>query len=173
MATSTFAWISLVEPTADELEAVAMTFDLHPLAVEDALHAHQRPKLERYDDHSFLVFKTTWPRYVDHDEVIALGEVLLFVGEGFIISVRHGDAGNMGDIRRRLEAEPERLALEPGVVVYELADRIADEFIERSGRSRATSTRSSPTCSPGRRRPTPAASSTSSEVLEFRQAANR
>ena len=53
-----FAWIGLVEPTADELEAVAMTFDLHPLAVEDALHAHQRPKLERYDDHSFLVFKT-------------------------------------------------------------------------------------------------------------------
>jgi len=124
----TFVWIGLLEPTAEELEVVAERFGLHPLAVEDALHAHQRPKLERYGDHSFLVFKTA--RYVDHDEVIALGEVLLFVGDDFIISVRHGDAGNMGEIRRRLEARPERLALGPGVVVYELADRVADEFIE-------------------------------------------
>ncbi len=166
-----FAWIGLVEPTADELEAVAMTFDLHPLAVEDALHAHQRPKLERYDDHSFLVFKTA--RYVDHDEVIALGEVLLFVGEGFIISVRHGDAGNMGDIRRRLEAEPERLALGPGVVVYELADRIADEFIGALGSVESDIDSIQSDVFAG-----PKASHASRifnlkrEVLEFRQAAN-
>ena len=123
-----FAWIGLFEPTDEELGAVAEAFDLHPLAVEDALHAHQRPKLERYGNHSLLVFKTA--RYVDHDEVVALGEVLLFVGANFIVSVRHGDAGNMGEIRQRLEAEPERLALGPGVVVYELADRVADEFVE-------------------------------------------
>jgi len=124
----TFVWIGLLEPTEEELATVATTFGLHPLAVEDALHAHQRPKLERYGDHSLLVFKTA--RYVDRDEVIALGEVLLFVGDNFVISVRHGDAGNMGEIRKRLEARPERLALGPGVVVYELADRVADEFID-------------------------------------------
>jgi magnesium transporter len=122
----TFAWIGLFEPTSEELAQVTDIFGLHPLAVEDALHAHQRPKLEHYGEHSLLVFKTA--RYVDHDEVIALGEVLLFVGERFLISVRHGDAGNMGAVRRTLESEPERLAKGAGAIVYELADRIADEF---------------------------------------------
>jgi magnesium transporter len=124
---SDFVWIGLYEPTADELAMVADCFDLHPLAIEDAEVAHQRPKLEHYQGSSFFVFKTA--RYVDHDEVVAIGEVLVFFGERFLVSVRHGEAGNMGMVRKELEAEPERLRLGPGAIVHCLADRVVDEYV--------------------------------------------
>jgi len=124
----TFVWIGLKEPSAAELAEVAATFNLHDLAVEDAEHAHQRPKLERYGASTLLVCKTA--RYVDHDEIVSLGEVLLFLGEGFVVSVRHGDAGDMGQVRAALEADPERLAQGPGAVAYALVDRVVDEFAE-------------------------------------------
>jgi magnesium transporter len=122
-----FVWVGLYEPTLDELHDVAECFDLHPLAVEDALLAHQRPKLEHYGFSSFFVFKTA--RYVDHDEVVAIGEVMLFIGERFLVSVRHGDAGNMGMVRQELEADPARLRRGPGAAVHCLADRVVDEYV--------------------------------------------
>ena len=121
-----FVWTGLFEPTQDELDDIAGEFGLHPLAVEDALHAHQRPKLERYGDSWFMVLKTV--EYVDHQEVIRVGEVMLFVGANFLVSVRHGEAGNMGRIRKELEAEPDRLARGPWEVVHTLADRVVDEY---------------------------------------------
>ena len=95
--------MGLFEPSADELgRGGASEFGLHPLAVEDALHAHQRPKLERYGDSWFMVLKTV--EYVDHEEVIKVGEVMVFVGAHFLVSVRHGEGGNMAHVRKELEA---------------------------------------------------------------------
>jgi magnesium transporter len=122
-----FVWVGLYEPTDEELQQIAECFDLHDLAVEDAANAHQRPKLERYGPSSLFVFKTA--RYVDHEEVVALGEVLLFIGSRFLVSVRHGDAGNMGLVRKELEADPDRLRRGPGEVVHCLADRVVDEYV--------------------------------------------
>ena len=82
-------WIGLHEPTEAEMGKVASTFDLHPLAVEDALTAHQRPKLERYRRHVFIVLKTLW--YVDERDAVETGEIAVFVGEQFVVTVRHGD----------------------------------------------------------------------------------
>jgi magnesium transporter len=122
-----FVWVGLFEPTAEELDDVARCFGLHPLSVEDAENAHQRPKLERYEGSSFFVFKTA--RYVDHDEVVSIGEVMLFIGERFLVSVRHGAAGNMGMVRKELEADEARLRLGPGAVVHCLADHVVDEYV--------------------------------------------
>ena len=96
------AWLGLYEPSKDEFVAVAREFDLHELAVEDAVKAHQRPKLERYGDNLFLVLRPA--RYVDETETVVFGEVAIFVGPQFVITVRHGDAPELGQVRRRLEA---------------------------------------------------------------------
>ena len=121
-----FVWTGLFEPSADELAEVAEEFSLHPLAVEDALHAHQRPKLERYGDSWFMVLKTV--EYVDSEEVIRVGEVMVFVGDHFLVSVRHGEGGNMAHVRKSLEADPERLAKGPWEVVHTLSDYVVDEY---------------------------------------------
>ncbi|CAA9504309.1 MAG: Magnesium and cobalt transport protein CorA, partial [uncultured Rubrobacteraceae bacterium] len=84
------AWIGLYKPTAEEFESVAQEFELHPLAVEDALDAHQRPKLERYGGTLFVVLKPA--RYLDDVERVEFGEIHIFLGENFVISVRHGEA---------------------------------------------------------------------------------
>ena len=85
-----FTWIGLYEPTEEEFESIRSEFDLHPLAVEDAIHAHERPKLEVFGDMVFIVLKTA--TYVDPTEVIKLGEILIFLGHDYIITVRHGEA---------------------------------------------------------------------------------
>ena len=121
-----FVWVGLFQPTPDELAGVAEEFDLHPLAVEDADHAHQRPKLEQYHGSWFLVVKTV--EYLGREAGIALGEVMLFVGDDFVVSVRHGRAGNMREVRRELEADPERLADGPWEVIHTLVDRVVDEY---------------------------------------------
>ena len=121
-----FAWVGLVEPTVREFDAVRREFDLHELAVEDAIEAHQRPKLEIYGDTLFLVVKTVGYR---HDaEQLELGEVLVFVGPDFLITVRHGAAGGLGDVREHLEQRPELLALGPGAALHALVDRIVDAY---------------------------------------------
>ena len=107
-----FAWVGLVEPTAEEFEAVTREFGLHELAVEDAVSAHQRPKLEIYDEALFLVLKTV--RYLETEERVEIGEVMLFVGPDFLITVRHGEAGGLGNVREQLEQQPELLAFGPG-----------------------------------------------------------
>jgi magnesium transporter len=121
-----FAWIGLYEPTEQEFDAVAREFKLHPLAVEDAVHAHQRPKLERYGDCVFFVVKTA--RYDDQTETIEFAEIQLLAGDGFIVTVRHGEASPLTSVRQQLESDPERLALGPIAVVHGIVDRIVDDY---------------------------------------------
>jgi magnesium transporter len=122
-----FVWIGLYEPSNEEFAAVADEFLIHPLAVEDAIHAHQRPKLEVYDDILFVVAKTA--RYDDPSESVEFAEIQLFAGRQFVVSVRHGEASPLGDVRRRLEHEPERCALGPLAVVHAILDRIVDGYV--------------------------------------------
>ncbi|GGX54659.1 magnesium/cobalt transporter CorA [Streptomyces minutiscleroticus] len=128
-----FVWLGLHEPTEAEFADVAELFDLHPLAVEDAVHAHQRPKLERYDETLFAVFKTVC--YVEHQEltatseVVDTGEIMLFVGADFVITVRHGRHGSLGPLREELEANPEQLAKGPAAVLHAVADHVVDEYL--------------------------------------------
>jgi magnesium transporter len=123
-----FVWIGLHEPSMDELTDLARQFALHPLAVEDAVHAHQRPKLERHGDTLFLVLKTA--TYVDHQEVVELGELMVFVGAGFVITVRHGSHGDLTGVRRALEADPDRLRNGAPAVLHAVLDDVVDRYQE-------------------------------------------
>ena len=111
---------------SEEFSAVAREFDLHELAVEDAVKAHQRPKLERYGDTLFLVLRPA--RYVDETETVLFGEVAIFVGPQFVITVRHGDAPELGPVRRRLEARPDLLRRGPMAIVYAIVDHVVDGY---------------------------------------------
>jgi magnesium transporter len=126
-----FVWIGLHEPSEHELEAVAALYGLHPLAVEDALSAHQRPKLERYEDSLFLVLKTLW--YVDATDAVETGEISIFVGHKFVITVRHGAGGSLHEARTRLEGMRNVLAHGPSAVVYAVCDQIVDRYEEVAG----------------------------------------
>jgi magnesium transporter len=121
-----FVWIGLYEPTEEEFASLRREFNLHPLAVEDAIHAHQRPKLEVYDDMVFLVLKTA--RYVDPTEVIQLGELLVFLGHDYVITVRHGEASSLAPVREALEADPAHLRRGPGAVLHAILDRVVDDY---------------------------------------------
>jgi magnesium transporter len=125
-ADDTFVWIGLHEPTQDEFDRVSAEFKLHPLAVEDAIKAHQRSKLEHYGDCLFLVFKTA--RYDDEAEAIEFAEILMFAGDRFVITVRHGTASALTPVRRELEGDPDRLALGPIAVVHAILDRVVDDY---------------------------------------------
>jgi len=120
------AWLGLYEPAPGELEEVAQAFGLHELAVEDAVHAHQRPKLERYGDQMFLVLRPA--RYDDEREAVVFGEVEVFVGPTFVITVRHGDAPDLGRVRSALEARPDLLARGPVAIVYGIVDHVVDAY---------------------------------------------
>ena len=121
-----FVWIGLYEPTEEEFDSLRREFELHPLAVEDAIHAHQRPKLEVYEGMLFIVLKTA--RYVDPTEVITLGEVLVFLGDDFIITVRHGEASSLKPVREDLENDPKHLGRGPGAVLHAILDRVVDDY---------------------------------------------
>ncbi|MCA3747564.1 MAG: magnesium/cobalt transporter CorA [Rubrobacter sp.] len=120
------AWIGLYEPDEEEFSSVAGEFGLHPLAVEDAVHAHQRPKLEKYGDTYFVVLKTA--RYVDETETVEFGEIHVFVGEDFVVTVRHGEASALRGVRERLEADPELLRRGPAAILYAIMDRVVDDY---------------------------------------------
>jgi magnesium transporter len=120
------AWLGLYEPSGDEFAAVAREFDLHELAVEDAVKAHQRPKLERYGDTLFIVLRPA--RYDDTKETVVFGEVEIFVGPQFVITVRHGDAPELGRVRRRLEARPDLLRRGPLAIAYAIIDHVVDGY---------------------------------------------
>ncbi|HEY7565696.1 MAG TPA: magnesium/cobalt transporter CorA [Acidimicrobiia bacterium] len=122
----TFCWIGLYEPTEEEFDSVRKEFGLHELAVEDAIHAHQRPKLDVYDDTLFVVLKPA--RYVDSNEVIELGEILCFVDESFIVVVRHGEASRLVETRKALEAQPEELSQGPSAVLLAIMDHVVDDY---------------------------------------------
>jgi magnesium transporter len=120
------AWLGLYEPSSEEFSAVAREFDLHELAVEDAVKAHQRPKLERYGETLFLVLRPA--RYVDETETVLFGEVAIFVGPQFVITVRHGEAPELGPVRRRLEARPDLLRRGAMTIVYAIVDHVVDGY---------------------------------------------
>ncbi|MFE9093302.1 magnesium and cobalt transport protein CorA [Streptomyces sp. NPDC007264] len=120
------AWIGLARPTESELLSLAEEFDLHPLAVEDAMEAHQRPKLERYGDTLFVVLRAA--RYLDAPEEVDFGELHVFVGPDFLITVRHGAAPDLSAVRRRMEDSPELLKLGPEAVLYAILDAVVDGY---------------------------------------------
>jgi magnesium transporter len=130
-----FVWLGLHEPTQDEMTDIARTYGLHELAVEDAVKAEQRPKLEQFGSVHFLVLRTA--RYVPHGEltetsqVVETGQMMIFIGEQFVITVRHGDASELASVRADLETERAALLEQgPWAVAYAVTDRVVDLYIE-------------------------------------------
>ncbi|GGS97033.1 magnesium transport protein CorA [Streptomyces daghestanicus] len=123
-----FVWIGLHEPTEEEFEHVTQEFGLHPLAVEDALKAHQRPKLEVYDDSLFVVVKPVV--YEPESDTVSSGEVMIFLGDAFVVVVRHGEGAALKAVRQRLEHEPELLGKGPTSVLYAITDAAVDHYLE-------------------------------------------
>jgi magnesium transporter len=121
-----FVWVRLHEPTAEDFAAVRGEFGLHDLAVEDAIKAHQRPKLETYGDMLFLVLRPA--RYVDHVEVVTIDEVMLFAGPDYVVSVRHGQTTVLDDVAHAAQDRPEILAHGPGGLVYAIVDAVVDGY---------------------------------------------
>jgi magnesium transporter len=117
----------MLRPGPDEIDAVAREFTLHELAVEDTVNQHQRPKLERYGDTTFVVLRPA--RYVDPVEVITLGEVHVFLGPEFVITVRHADEPNLAEVRKCLEDDPALLAHGPYAVLWGVLDRVVDDYV--------------------------------------------
>lgn len=119
-------WIGLYRPEREELRAVEAEFNLHPLAVEDAHNGHQRAKLERYEDTLFVVLRPA--RYLDAEEKVEFGELHIFVGHDFVVTVRHAESPDLAVVRRRLEGDPTLLCLGPQAVLYALLDQVVDEY---------------------------------------------
>ncbi len=132
-----FVWIGLHEPDDEQIQGITRTFGLPELAVEDALEAHQRPKLEHYEDLLFMVLKTV--RYVEHEspttanEIVETGELMVFLGKDFVVTVRHGNHSGLAEVRAEMEAAPERLAAGPSAVLHGIADRVVDAYLEVAG----------------------------------------
>ncbi|ACY21131.1 Mg2 transporter protein CorA family protein [Gordonia bronchialis DSM 43247] len=128
-----FVWLGLHSPDDEQMTGVGEAFGLHELVVEDAVHAHQRPKLEVYDDTQFLVLRTV--KYVEHEsmeqasEVVETGEIMIFAGADFVVTVRHGDHTHLSGVRRKLEARPELLTLGPTAVMHAIADKVVDSYL--------------------------------------------
>jgi len=120
------AWIGLYEPTREEFDGVAAEFDLHELAVEDAVNAHQRPKLERYGNTLFCVLRPA--RYIDASETVEFGELHIFAGTDFVITVRHDAAADLGPVREGLESRPDLLRRGPVAVLHAIMDRVVDDY---------------------------------------------
>ncbi|MGO4784458.1 magnesium and cobalt transport protein CorA [Cryobacterium sp. W22_MBD10_FK3] len=121
-----FAWIGLYRPTDDEIRSVADEFTLHHLAIEDALKGHQRAKIERYADTLFLVLRPA--RYLDEEERVEFGELHVFVGPDFVVTIRHAESPDLVSVRRRLESTPDLLAFGPQAVLYAILDQVIDEY---------------------------------------------
>jgi magnesium transporter len=120
------AWIGLYRPDVAEIRSVAGEFDLHPLAVEDAIAAHQRAKLERYGTTLFTVLRPA--RYVDDVERVEFGELHVFTGQDFVVTIRHAEAPDLGRVRDRMEQAPALLRLGPEAVLYAILDQVVDEY---------------------------------------------
>jgi len=120
------AWIGLYRPTEAQLQSLATEFGLHELVIEDAVVAHQRPKLERYGDTLFVVLRAA--RYQDDVEEVHFGELHVFIGAEYVITVRHGEPPNLAQVRRRMEGDPELLARGPEAVLYAILDAVVDGY---------------------------------------------
>jgi magnesium transporter len=121
-----FVWIGLKDPTAGELERVAAELDLHPLAVEDAVQGHQRPKLTVYLRSAFVALLTL--RYVDATSDVETGEIMLFLGDRFVVTVRRGELGPLAGLRADMEQHPETLAHGPAAVLHAVMDAVVDSY---------------------------------------------
>jgi magnesium transporter len=122
-----FAWIGLYEPTREEFDTVAGEFGLHELAVKEALKVHQRPKIEHYGEILFVVLKVA--RYVEEREEVEFGEVHVFVGQDYVVTVRYGEANELVEVRRWAESKPELLRKGPYAVLYAIMDRIVEDYV--------------------------------------------
>jgi len=120
------AWIGLYRPAEQQLLSLTEEFPLHPLAIEDAVTAHQRPKLEHYGDTLFVVLRAA--RYLDDDEQVDFGELHVFIGHDFVLTVRHSQAPDLSTVRHRLENDPHLLAQGPGAVLYAIVDAVVDGY---------------------------------------------
>lgn len=120
------AWIGLKKPDPTEFGQMAREFNIHELAIEDSVIAHQRPKIERYDDILFVVLKSA--RYVDRREEVEFSEIHVYVGKDFVVTVRHGEGSELTRVRRRMESDPELLALGPEAILYAIMDRVVDDY---------------------------------------------
>ena len=127
MRPDSFVWLGMYEPTEEEFESVRAAFNLHELAVEDAVCAHQRPKLEAYDDSLFVVLKTA--RYIDAAEQVEFGEIQIFVGDHFLVHVRHGEATALSPVRQAVERRDDLLRCGPGAVLHAIVDHVVDDYI--------------------------------------------
>ncbi|WP_067870268.1 magnesium/cobalt transporter CorA [Nocardia vermiculata] len=127
-----FVWVGLHAPDEAQMAEIGRIFQLHELAVEDAVHAHQRPKLERYDDILFLVLRTV--KYLEHEqntvsEIVQTGEIMIFMGPDFVVTVRHGEHTALTTVRELMEHRPQRLALGPAAVLHAVADHVVDTYL--------------------------------------------
>jgi magnesium transporter len=124
--TDRMAWIGLYRPAESQMLALAEEFGLHELAVEDAIVAHQRPKLERYGDTLFVVLRPA--RYLDAAEEVDFGELHVFIGSDFVLTVRHSEVPNLAAVRRRMEGDPDLLRRGPEAVLYAILDAVVDGY---------------------------------------------
>jgi magnesium transporter len=122
----TFGWVGLHEPTPAEMRRVQQLFGLHELAVEDALKAHQRPKVERYGDSIVVVLRTLW--YVDAGDAVETGQVSVFVGNRFVVTVRHGEGAPLATARKELEERASLLGHGPAAVLWAICDSVVDGY---------------------------------------------
>ena len=133
-----FVWLGLYEPGPEDLEGIASVFELDEFAVEDAIKGGQRAKIEQYGAMTFLVVRTA--RYVEHaeltetSEIVETGDLMMFIGRDFVITVRHGELGALGPIRADLEGNEQLLGLGPWSVVYAILDRVVDSYLEVASR---------------------------------------
>ena len=123
-----FVWLGMHDPTHDEFDDLALYFAPHPLAIEDAINAHQRPKLDIYDECLFVVLKTLC--YDERRVEIETGEIMLFTGENFMVTVQHGNSDVLAPVRKRLEGMPELLRHGPSAVLYAVCDAVVDDYEE-------------------------------------------
>lgn len=120
------AWIRLYQPNEEDLASVAAEFGLHKLAVEDTIKAHQRAKLERYGDALFVVLKTA--RYLDEPEIIEFGELHIFVGQNFVVTVRHSGTPDLSGVQSRIEQEGDFLCRGSEAILYAIIDWVVDGY---------------------------------------------
>lgn len=120
------AWIGLKQPDPTEFGTMAREFNIHELAIEDSIVAHQRPKIERYDDILFVVLKAA--RYSDRREEVSFSELHVYIGQNFVVTVRYGEGTDLTRVRRRMESDPELLALGPEAILYAIMDRVVDDY---------------------------------------------
>jgi magnesium transporter len=121
-----FGWIGLHDPSDAEMQRVQRLFDLHDLAVEDALQIHQRPKVERFGDMILVVLRTLW--YVDEGDAVETGQVTAFIGQRYVVTVRHGEGGELATTRHQLEERASMLGHGPAAVLWAICDAIVDQY---------------------------------------------